>query len=190
MQPTLVITSPAAGIVHINGRFAGETGPDNPIIMPITPNGSIYLQFFPFGRRYRSAAYRLSASAGNISKTDDTSYLISWPGSIYEISLMPLTAVPQESEFSMIDGIPAAILRGEASQAGVTDIVQKGGALRFTFRDFDFERISALYAKEPWKGRVKVEAGTAPAVAVKLMSKRRILEEARAFVRDYAALKG
>ena len=86
--------------------------------------------------------------------------------------------------------IHVALLRGEASQAGLTDIVQKGGALRFSFRDFDFERISALYAKEPWKGRVKVEAGTAPAVAVKLMSKRRILEEARAFVRDYAALKG
>ena len=115
MQPTLVITSPAAGLVHINGRITGETGPDNPIIMPITPNGTIYLHFFPLGRRYRPGTYRLSASSGNISKADDTSYLISWPGNIYEISLMPLTAVPQESEFSMIDGIPAAILRGEAS---------------------------------------------------------------------------
>ena len=86
--------------------------------------------------------------------------------------------------------IHVALLRGEASRAGLTDIAQKGGALRFTFRDFDFERISALYAREPWKGRVKVEAGASPAVAVKLMSRRRILEEARAFVRDYDALKG
>ena len=85
--------------------------------------------------------------------------------------------------------IQVALLRGEASRAGLTDIVQKGGALRFTFRDFDFERISALYARENWKGRVKVEAGTSPAVALRLLNKRRILEEARAFIRDYDGLK-
>ncbi len=86
--------------------------------------------------------------------------------------------------------IHVALLRGEASQAGITDIVQKGGALRFTFRDFDFERISALYAKESWKGRIKVEAGSSPAVAVKLINKRRTLEDARHFVRDYARSAG
>ena len=86
--------------------------------------------------------------------------------------------------------IHVALLRGEASQAGITDIVQKGGALRFSFRDFDFARISALYAKESWKGRIKVEAGSAPAVAVKLIYKRRTLEDARSFVRDYAQSAG
>ncbi len=86
--------------------------------------------------------------------------------------------------------VHVALLRGEASQAGITDIVQKGGALRFSFRDFDFERISALYAKESWKGRVKVEAGSTPAVALKLINKRRILEDARSFIRDYAAAGG
>ena len=86
--------------------------------------------------------------------------------------------------------IQVALLRGEASGAGITDISQKGGAVRFSFADFDFRAVSALYAREAWKGRVKVEAGGKPAVAVKLISKRRILDEARAFVREYAALKG
>ena len=84
--------------------------------------------------------------------------------------------------------IQVALLRGEASRSGIVDIAQKGGFLRFAFADFDFESISALYALDTWKGRVKVEAGGKPAVAMKLQSKRRILEEARAFVRDYAAI--
>ncbi len=83
--------------------------------------------------------------------------------------------------------IQVALLRGEASQQGVSDISQKGGLLRFTFANFDFARISALYAKPDWKGRVKVEAGGKPAVALRLASRRRILEEARAFIRDYAS---
>ena len=83
--------------------------------------------------------------------------------------------------------IQVALLRGEASAQGVTDISQKGGYVRFTFANFDFARISALYAKPDWKGRVKVEAGGKPAVALRLASRRRILEEARAFIRDYAA---
>jgi transcription-repair coupling factor (superfamily II helicase) len=86
--------------------------------------------------------------------------------------------------------IQVALLRGEASQVGSTDIAQKGGSVRFVFGEFDFARISTLYAQDAWKGRVKVEAGSKPAVAMKLLSKRRILEEARKFVSDYAALEG
>lgn len=83
--------------------------------------------------------------------------------------------------------IQVALLRGEASAQGVSDISQKGGQIRFVFSQFDFARISALYAKPEWKGRVKVEAGGKPAVAMRLLSRRRILEEARSFIRDYAA---
>ena len=81
--------------------------------------------------------------------------------------------------------VQVALLRGEASGCGIGDIAQKGGFVRFVFTEFNFEYISALYAQDAWKGRIKVEAGGKPAVALKLMSKRRILEEARAFVRAY-----
>jgi transcription-repair coupling factor (superfamily II helicase) len=84
--------------------------------------------------------------------------------------------------------IQVALLRGEASQVGITDIAQKGGSVRFVFSEFNFEAISTLYARDTWKNRVKVEAGSKPAVALKLLSKRRILEEARGFVSDYAAI--
>ncbi len=87
--------------------------------------------------------------------------------------------------------IHVALLRGEASRLGITDISQKGGFLRFVFADgeFDFAAVSAVYARDDWRGRVKVEAGGKPAVALKLMSKRRILEEARAFVTAYGGVR-
>ena len=76
-----------------------------------------------------------------------------------------------------------------AAAVGISDIEQKGNALRFVFADFRFEAISALYAEPEWQGRIKVEAGGKPAVAMKLLSRRRITEEARRFVRTYSQKK-
>ena len=78
--------------------------------------------------------------------------------------------------------VQVALLRGEATRAGISDISQKAGFLNFTLAEFDFERVSALYGREEYKGRIKVEAGSKPCVSLKLKSKRRTLEEARAFV--------
>ena len=85
--------------------------------------------------------------------------------------------------------VQVSLLRGEASAVGISDITQKGGSLRFVFSEFDFSSISTLYAQPAWQGRVKVEAGGKPAVAVKLVSRRRILEEARSFVSEYTKIR-
>lgn len=86
--------------------------------------------------------------------------------------------------------VHVALLRGEAGRAGITDISQKAGQLRFVIPDFDLARVSALYALPEYKGRVKVEAGQKPQVSLRLKSERRALEEARAFVKAYAETKG
>ena len=82
--------------------------------------------------------------------------------------------------------IHVALLRGEATRAGITDISQKSGFLRFTLGEFDMQRVSALYALPEYKGRVKVEAGAAPALSLKLQSGKRVIETARAFLAAYA----
>ena len=82
--------------------------------------------------------------------------------------------------------ILVALLRGEASKAGITDISQKSGFLRFTLADFDMARISALYALPEYKGRVKVEAGSKPCLSLKLKSGKHVVEAARAFVNAWA----
>ncbi|MBR0208486.1 MAG: transcription-repair coupling factor [Oscillospiraceae bacterium] len=85
--------------------------------------------------------------------------------------------------------IHIALLRGEAGRAGITDISQKQGAIRFVVGDFDLEKVSALYAREEYRGRLRVEAGSKPCLSLKLRAKGRAVDEARAFVRDWAGEK-
>ena len=85
--------------------------------------------------------------------------------------------------------IHVALLRGEAGKAGVTDISQKQGYLKFTLRDFDMEKLSALYARPEYKGRLRVEAGSKPCVSLRLKAKGRVIDEARAFVHEWGAEK-
>ena len=82
--------------------------------------------------------------------------------------------------------IHVALLRGEAGKAGITDISQKQGYLRFTVSDFDMEKVSELYARPEYKGRLKVEAGSKPCLSLKIKSKTRVIDEARSFTRDWA----
>jgi len=83
--------------------------------------------------------------------------------------------------------IHVALLRGEATKAGIADISQKGGFIRFVLTEFDMGRVSELYAQSKYKGRVKVEAGAKPCLSLKLQSSKRIIETAREFVADWKA---
>ena len=79
--------------------------------------------------------------------------------------------------------IRVALLRGEAAPAGITDISQKGGVIRFLIPDFSMERVSALYARPEMKNRLKVDAGKVPALNVKIASGQSALDCAEEFVR-------
>ena len=83
--------------------------------------------------------------------------------------------------------IHVALLRGEATRAGIADISQKSGFVRFVLTEFDMERVSELYAQPKYKGRVKVEAGNKPCLSLKLQSGKRVIESAREFVADWKA---
>ncbi|MDR2665214.1 MAG: transcription-repair coupling factor [Oscillospiraceae bacterium] len=82
--------------------------------------------------------------------------------------------------------VTIAVLRAEAANAGIIEIAQKGGWLQMKLTDFDMARISALYAMAEFNGRIRVEAGTVPALAVKLRGASP-QDEALRFVRVYAA---
>ena len=86
--------------------------------------------------------------------------------------------------------IHVSLLRGEATLAGISDISQKSGFLRFTLEDFDMERVSALYAMREYKGRIKVEAGQKPCISLKLKSGSRVIESAREFIAAWARTAG
>lgn len=82
--------------------------------------------------------------------------------------------------------IHVALLRGEAGRAGITDITQKAGYLRFTVGEFDMEKVSELYARPQYTGRLRVEAGSKPCLSLRLPAKARVIEEARRFAADWA----
>ncbi|MBR1496083.1 MAG: transcription-repair coupling factor [Oscillospiraceae bacterium] len=84
--------------------------------------------------------------------------------------------------------IHVALLRGEATRAGVTDISQRSGSLRFELGQFNMERISALYALPGYKDRLKIEAKSAkPCVSLRLGNTKQVIETARGFVAAWAA---
>ena len=84
--------------------------------------------------------------------------------------------------------IHVALLRGEAGKAGISDIQQKNSMMYFTLVDFDMERLSALYARPEFKGRVKLDAGR-PRLGLKLRPGSRPLVEARALVNAWQATR-
>lgn len=81
--------------------------------------------------------------------------------------------------------VQVALLRGEAAVAGICDISQKKGALRFVLNTFDMQKVSALYEMKAYKGRLRVEAGQKPCLSLRLNSQKRIIEQARTFAEDY-----
>ena len=83
--------------------------------------------------------------------------------------------------------IHVALLRGEATRAGIADISQKSGFVKFVLTEFDMQRVSELYAQPKYKGRMKVEAGNKPCLSLKLLSGKRVIESAREFVADWKA---
>lgn len=78
-----------------------------------------------------------------------------------------------------------ALLRAEAGRIGMQEITQKAGSLYFTLCAFDLRQVSALYGKERYKGRLRVEAGTKPRVSLRLKGQTSPLTEAEQFVRDW-----
>ena len=83
--------------------------------------------------------------------------------------------------------VQVALLRGEAGNAGITDIAQKQGMIRFTLKDFDMAKVSYLYATPDYKKRLKVEAGSTPCLSLKILSKSHVIDEARRFIRDWVS---
>ena len=81
--------------------------------------------------------------------------------------------------------LQVSLLRGEAGAAGITEIAQKNGALRFTVKNFDMEKVSGLYALPDYNRRLRVEAGSKPCISLKVSNRAHVIDEARKFVSDW-----
>jgi len=91
---------------------------------------------------------------------------------------------PPKSVMSLIQ---VAKLRGQAAEAGITEIAQKGSQLQITFlpETFALDRISAVYSLPGFQNRIKILAGEKPAIRLKLVSENPVLNQAEAFIKAY-----
>ncbi len=91
MQTVLVIRSGAAGMVYLNGRMAGETDPDHPVTLPVSPFGAHLIELRPFDAGLLPLALRLPLSRGVplLPAPDSRLCAALWPGGIVELELIP-----------------------------------------------------------------------------------------------------
>ena len=113
MQPTIICTAPAPGMLSINGRFAGEIGPERPLCAPVPPTGAVYLEYRPLAGGSTPLARRCVFSGGallpeSVAEADGL-YCACWPGGTVEIEFDP---VREESEFALLEGMPCQLVRG------------------------------------------------------------------------------
>ena len=116
MQPTLIVTSPVPGMIHINGRFAGEASADAPLYVPVSAFGPVYLECHPLQPGWLPMSRRLVMSGGmpmaeSLEQSDDV-FAIRWPCGAIEIELTPARDASEQTESLSLNGLNGRLIRG------------------------------------------------------------------------------
>ena len=89
-----------------------------------------------------------------------------------------------EAPKSVLALLDVALLRAAAARAGVSDISQKGDALRFQLEVFRPEALAAVCSLAKYRRRLVLAAGETPALTLKLRPGEDVLESAVALTED------
>lgn len=113
MQPTIRVTVPEPGLIHINGQFAGESRPGHPLCLPLSPFGPAYLTCLPLSGNASPMARKLVLSGGellpeSVAEAEGLS-CVAWPGGLLEVEL---TLPRREIECFTLAGRPCLLARG------------------------------------------------------------------------------
>ncbi|MBR1822242.1 MAG: hypothetical protein IJ769_11565, partial [Clostridia bacterium] len=107
MQPTIICTAPAPGMVYINGRFAGEASAERALYLPVAPSGAAYLEYRPLTGAGLPLARRCVFSGGRplADSLADAAGLscVAWPGGALEAEFSTSTT---STEPFLLEGIP------------------------------------------------------------------------------------
>ena len=101
--------------------------------------------------------------------------------------LMDRYGDPPKPVYALLD---VAMLRASASQAGISDISQRGGKLRFVIADFDPQAVLSVCGAAKYRQRLAVSAGEVPALTLTLGPKQPVLETALGLVEDLKLARG
>ena len=117
MQPTIIFTASAPGMIYLNGRFAGEASRERPLYAPVSPCGPVYMEYRPLTGAGPGLARRCVFSGGapladSLADADGLC-CVAWPGGVLEAEF---TAVPTLAEPVFIDNMAGEIWRGERTE--------------------------------------------------------------------------
>lgn len=84
MYPMLQVQAPD-GLIYLNGRFCGEAGGSG---LPLTRDGTVYLEYRPFSGRGEGLALRLSLKAGSLTDgLPEEAFAVQWPDGLIQLEL-------------------------------------------------------------------------------------------------------
>ena len=78
-----------------------------------------------------------------------------------------------------------ALLRSQAAAIGVMEIKQQDGRLLLNFADPDYERMTALCGKQPFRNRLTMSMGTNPCLSLRLKSGETAMGMAQQLITAY-----
>ena len=131
MLPVVVVTGKVPALLRVNGRTAGELGPDAPLSFPAAPGERLYLEALPLAGRLLPVLRRLDVpetgrQAGQSAPDVETAF---WPDCVE--AALPALALPEEEEPAALldeireEGFCASLFR----QMGVHFCLEKGNAV-------------------------------------------------------------
>lgn len=123
MQPTLICTARAAGMIYLNGRFAGEASRERPLFVPVSPCGALYLEYRPLSGNDAGFARRLVLSDGkplpeSLAVAEGVS-CVAWPGGALEAELF---SPRRATECFELEGAFGSITRGERTTLSLNGV--------------------------------------------------------------------
>jgi len=87
--PVLIIQCAQAGLLYANGQFCGEL--TEPLMLPVRPEGRVYLEFRPLTGRALPLAAALEFSNGALlPPLPGSVYALQWPDRIVDVELRPV----------------------------------------------------------------------------------------------------
>jgi len=105
--PVLIVQCAQPGLLYVNGWFCGEL--TEPLMLPVRPEGRVYLEFRPLTGQAFPLAAALELSEGALLPPLPASvYAVQWPDRVIELELrptpMPETGAPREPLSSLTLG--------------------------------------------------------------------------------------
>ena len=135
----------------------------------LTVNANIPERYVPSPEQRMDLYRRIAAIRAN----DDASDLLD--------ELLDRYGEAPKSVLALLD---VALLRAAAARAGVSDISQKGDALRFQLEVFRPEALAAVCGLAKYRRRLVLAAGETPALTLRLRPGEDVLESAMVLTED------